>query len=201
MDFNKILDGEGSAPTARGSTCRYRVRLLGFALLLVAAPAFAQIGPERGDDRSLERKSTASGFRKVAFYLPNRVFDFLDIWRFNAGIGLGAGINIRPTKSLQFGLAVYDSVRFGLRGRRAPFWHEQSWEGGIDGMYYEGGETERGFYEFGGTIHFFLVGLDAAFDIEEILDFGCGIFLSDPADDDFLGTIRLVVSDSADDSR
>jgi S-adenosylmethionine synthetase len=44
--------------------------------------------------------------------------------------------------------------------------------------------------DFGGgeiltPIHFIMVGLDMAFDIEEAIDFAFGIFGSDPADDDF----------------
>jgi len=132
-----------------------------------------------------EAPPPASLFRRVLLYVPNRVGDFLDVWRCNVGFGLGLGANIRPTKGLQFGLAAYDSVRVGLRGRRWPFWHEWSLEGGFDGLYVEGGETERGFHEFGGTVHLGVIGLDAAIDIEEALDFGFGFFLSDPACDDF----------------
>jgi len=132
-----------------------------------------------------KKPAEASLLRRVIFYVPSRLADFLDIWRFNAGIGLGLGANIRPTKTLQFGFAAYDSTRFGIRGRRWPFWHEWSLEGGFDGAYQELGDTERGFYEFGGTIHFILVGLDAALNVEEAIDFVFGVFLKDPLDDDF----------------
>ncbi|MCX8035502.1 MAG: hypothetical protein N3D11_00330 [Candidatus Sumerlaeia bacterium] len=118
-------------------------------------------------------------------YFPSRVADLLDIVKCNVGLGLGLCVNVRPTKSLQAGFGAYDSVRIGLRGRRLPFWHEWSSEGGFDGLYWEGGETERGFYEFGGTVHFLIIGLEAALDIEETLDFGLGWFGNDPADDDF----------------
>lgn len=107
------------------------------------------------------------------------------MWRLNVGVGLGIAANLRPTKAMQIGLGAYDSTRFGLRGRRFPFWHEWSLEGGVDGMYEEMGDTERGFYEFGFTAHFILVGLELSFDIEEALDFLCGLAMQDPADDDF----------------
>lgn len=185
VDFNQILARERGDPLARSRISRHRTRLLGFALLLALCPSFVQGAAGRDNVRWSEKESTKAGFRRLVYYLPNRLTDFLDILRINVAFGLGAGINIRPTKGLQLGVAAYDSVRVGLRGRRYPFWHEWSLEGGFDGMYYEGGETERGFYEFGGTIHVLLVGFEAAFDIEEALDFGYGIFLSDPADDDF----------------
>jgi hypothetical protein len=153
------------------------------------APNTAKVNPRdaAGETaRPPEKKPSASDtVPRVVSYVPSRIADFLDIWRFNVGFGLGIGANFRPTKGLQFGVAAYDSTRIGLRGRKVPFWHEWSLEGGLDGMYYELGETERGFYEFGGTIHFILVGFEAAFDIEEALDFAYGLFMSDPADDDF----------------
>jgi hypothetical protein len=127
----------------------------------------------------------ASAFDRVVYYFPSRFADFLDIWKLNGAVGPGIAINLRPTKGLQAGLGAYYATRFGLRGRRTPIWYEESSEGGFDGMYYEGGNTERGFFEFGGTIHFILIGFEMAFDIEEALDFGYGLFLSDPADDDF----------------
>ncbi len=126
-----------------------------------------------------------SALHHLFCYFPSRASDLLDIVKCNVGFGLGLCVNVRPTKSLQAGFGAYDSVRIGLRGRRFPFWHEWSSEGGFDGLYWEGGETERGFYEFGGTVHLLIVGLEAAIDIEETLDFVLGWFGNDPADDDF----------------
>jgi hypothetical protein len=156
------------------------------ALLLVAwtVSTVGAAEARRGRRDRQERSSEVHLFRRILFYVPNRIIDFADVWKLNVGVGLGLGANIRPTKGLQFGIAAYDSVRAGLRGRRLPVWHEWSLEGGFDGMYHEFGETERGFYEFGGTIHLAIIGFEAAVDIEEVLDFGYGLFILDPADDD-----------------
>jgi len=193
VDFNQILktalpgDIPGAGRRRKGPAARGRAQAQSPAVVLFALALSALIVSHptgaAGRDATEERSGTT--WRRIAYYVPNRVVDFLDIWRFNAGVGLGLCINIRPTKGLQAGFGAYDSVRFGLRGRRRPFWHEWSLEGGFDGMYYELGQTERGFYEFGGTIHVLVVGLDAAFDIEEAIDFVYGVFLSDPEDDDF----------------
>ena len=161
------------------------------ALLAVcAATVTASAGePPANEPVAVETSESRQGgyawLKTAALYLPNRVVDFIDVWRLNVGAGLGACVNLRPTKSLQIGFGSYDSVRIGLRGRRFPLWHEWSLEGGFDGMYYELGEAERGFYEFGGTVHLLFIGLDAAVNIEEALDFGYGIFLADPANDDY----------------
>jgi hypothetical protein len=129
--------------------------------------------------------SSPNAVDRVVYYFPSRAADLLDIWKINVAVGPGVAINFRPTKSLQIGLGAYYATRVGLHGRRSPIWYEESSEGGFDGMYYEGGNTERGFHEFGGTIHFLLIGFEMAFDIEEALDFGYGLFMSDPLDDDF----------------
>jgi hypothetical protein len=145
-------------------------------------PAVQKSPAQKPPDKNQQGPNT---FDRIAYYVPSRIADFLDLWKFNGAIGPGIAINLRPTKSLQAGLGAYYATRFGLRGRRYPVWYEESSEGGFDGMYYEGGTTERGFYEFGGTIHFILIGFEMAFDIEEALDFGYGLFMSDPMDDDF----------------
>jgi len=192
---SKRNHGQDAHATQDTAPLRCRMPSLVLAIFLVFGQMLALGAGENRSTRPAQgqpiekppdqNQQTETGFNRVAYYVPSRIADFLDIWRFNVGFGLGLGINIRPTKGLQVGLAAYDSTRIGLRGRRTPFWHEWSLEGGFDGMYYELGETERGFHELGGTIHLILVGFDAAFDIEEALDFAYGLFLSDPADDDF----------------
>ena len=173
----------------RGQYARATVQGLCLALLLVLCP-MVSIGADKSRDKDTTEKQankkeeSRTVWSRVAYYVPSRVADFLDMFRLNVGFGLGLGVNVRPTKGLQAGLGAYDSVRIGLRGRRTPFWHEWSLEGGFDGMYYELGDTERGFFEVGGTVHLLLIGLDVGFDIEEALDFAYGLFLGDPADDD-----------------
>lgn len=187
MDCNQIRISRRrnrSTANARTQFTLTPLLILTFVLLLgSAAPARAS---EYRLKRDTDEGSKPDIFKQIVLYLPNRVIDFVDIWRLNAGVGLGFGLNIRPTKGLQAGVCVYDSVRVGLRGRRFPIWHEWACEWGFSAMYYEHpqSEVERGFYEFGGTIHLGLIGLDAAFDIEEVLDFGSGFILYDPADDD-----------------
>lgn len=186
MDCNQIRNARRKHPgVIRGQTHSRSIRRLAATFVLLVSATCTLQASEYRVERDSEDEDKPRLFQRVILYLPNRVVDFVDIWRFNVGVGLGLGINLRPTKGLQAGLAAYDSVRIGVRGRRFPLWHEWSLEGGFDGMYEELGETERGFYEFGGTIHLGLIGLDAAIDIEEILDFGYGVFLSDPAADDF----------------
>ncbi|MBM3333559.1 hypothetical protein FJY63_02755 [Candidatus Sumerlaeota bacterium] len=195
-DFNRILSPD--VPNTMLGPTRIVKRLAWPAALALCSVfmfgASEQTGnpPQRkaatpvGSRAAVPQKNPQqTSFDRIMYYVPSRVADFIDMWRLDVGFGLGLGINLRPTKGLQVGLAAYDSTRIGLRGRRTPVWHEWSLEGGFDGMYQELGETERGFHEFGGTIHVVLVGLEAALDIEEAIDFVLGLFGGDPADDDF----------------
>jgi len=62
-------------------------------------------------DNKKEGNSIAS---KALLYLPNRILDFLDIFRLNVAIGPGLGLNVRATKFAQIGAETYISARVGL---------------------------------------------------------------------------------------
>ena len=70
---------------------------------------------------------------QVLLWPPNRVLDFIDIFKLDVGIGPTAGVVIRVT---QWGQAGYRqpipfSLRGGLFGRRMPFLIETSNEIGL----------------------------------------------------------------------
>ena len=128
--------------------------------------------------------------RMILLYPVNRVLDVLDIFRLNVGAGPGFGLNLRATKFVQVGMENYFSVRAGLgkRGgllvpRYGLFYTESELLTMGIGPLYTGG-WQRGMTEVGGTIHLGIVGIDAAIDLSEILDFLGGFVFIDFRGDD-----------------
>lgn len=158
-----------------------------------------QYGPSEADKKKIEAatdekakddKDGKSIPRLILLYPVNRVLDLLDIFRVNVGVGPGFGLNLRATKFVQVGLENYFSVRAGLgkRGgllvpRYGLFYTETELLTMGVGPLYTGG-WQRGMTEVGGTAHLGIVGVDAAIDLSEILDFLGGFVFIDFKGDD-----------------
>lgn len=132
-------------------------------------------------------------FVDALLYLPNRVFDLLDVVRCRARIGPGVAASARVTEVAQVFAGSYASVFAGMPGprlRRRPKLPvgleshngasvsiaDATVDGGI-GPDYSPTEVGLGF-------HILLLGVDIGFDPVEIVDFVAGIFTVDLRDDD-----------------
>lgn len=135
--------------------------------------------------------STAEG---ALLYVPNRVFDLVDIVRARARVGPGAAISIRATDVVDLNLGAYTTVYAGLPGPRReptiplPVFLEvlAVAEVGLLGV-----STGMGFgpdyspTEFGLGIHAALIGIDIGVDPIEFADFILGFLTIDLREDDF----------------
>ena len=141
----------------------------------------------------VEDEETHSIFHKLLWYLPNRVFDILDIVRLRVRVGPGVAVGIRATKLAQVYVGSYASIYAGLPGPRLrPF---PKLPAGIEtnsgatvsvvdatvgaGLGPDYSPTEFG---FGGQVA--LIGLDFGIDPYEIVDFAAGLLALDLRDDD-----------------
>jgi hypothetical protein len=127
-------------------------------------------------------------------YVPNRVFDALDLVRLRARVGPGRGATLRAGDRLEMLRGDYRTVFAGLPGPRrdrlprlpvgldvrhpydpdAPDRTPRGW--GDPG--YGRGELTAGF-QLG------FLGLELGVDVRQIFDFGFGLIGLDPSDDDW----------------
>jgi hypothetical protein len=130
----------------------------------------------------------------IAFYVPNRIFDVLDVVRARARVGGGLAVGARATKVAAVFIGSYSSIYVGAQGPRGR--PEVPWPFGVDektgiqvsvvdrstsgdfGPRYSTTEVGAGFQLFG-------VGLDVGVDAFEILDLATGLLLIDLRDDDY----------------
>lgn len=144
--------------------------------------------PEEKDRKKSRKKKRFKPFRlihKTITYPFNRVLDLMDCFRLNVGVGPGIGVNVRCTPALRLGVAIYDSLRFGIHKRNFPVYRESSLEAGICMAYIQLGDADRDRMEVGASLHLILIGADIAIDFEEVGDFFAGIFTIDHKNDDF----------------
>ncbi len=132
--------------------------------------------------------------RKILWYVPNRVMDFLDIFRLRVRFGPGLAANVRATDYGAFYAGHYDSVYVGLPGPRYP--HRVRSPVGresLTGLILAGVDAtddtlhgpEYGASEFNAGVHLLVVGVEVGIDPLEIWDFLAGWFLLDPIRDDY----------------
>ena len=131
---------------------------------------------------------------KTAFYLPNRIFDLMDIFRLRLGVGPGLSAGARATKIAQAYVGAQTSVYVGLPGPRQsasiPFpagleSHNGLALGPVDATANMWAGPNYSSTEIGASVFPFIFGLDFGFDPWELVDFGVGIFGFDLRDDDF----------------
>lgn len=129
----------------------------------------------------------------VALYIPNRVFDLLDIVRARVRVGPGVAVGLRATELADLFLGTYGSVWAGIHGPRGDatipwpvgFESKSGLEASVADMTVEGGiGPDYGDTEFGISLHALLVGIDVGLDPLELVDFPLGFFGIDIEDDD-----------------
>jgi hypothetical protein len=127
----------------------------------------------------------------ILFYIPNRVFDILDIVRLRLRVGPGISVGVRATKPASAFLGTHLTVWAGLHGPRGrrwlplPFGFEARSGAQVSvadlaksGCYY--GPLEVGF-----ETQLFLLGPNVGIAPYELLDCLAGFFLIDLQNDDF----------------
>lgn len=151
-------------------------------------PAWAQDEPAAEDD---DEDSLLVG---ALLYLPNRIFDVLDIVRARVRLGPGFAVGVRATEFADVFVGSYLSVWAGLHGPRG--WTGIPWPAGLEsrtGVELSVADAtidgpigpDYGTAEFGLGGQLGLIGVDLGVDPFEILDFVLGLFTVDLGEDDF----------------
>ncbi|MCB0360350.1 MAG: hypothetical protein KDD44_11965, partial [Bdellovibrionales bacterium] len=123
----------------------------------------------------------------VLLYIPNRIFDLIDIFRIDVGLGISAGATLRLTSYGQAGYRVIDpwSLRCGLQGRDWPIFVERGKEHGFGPDFIRTSGRTSTPYEVGAGVDLGVAGAYAGISIDELADFMGGIFLLDFKNDDY----------------
>ena len=178
------------------SRTKFALRWLSAALCCAAllCPTGASAQEERDEQVVKNVRTDRSIGEVILFYLPNRVFDLLDLIRLRVRVGPGIAVSARATEGVDVGLGSYASIFAGLPGPRSsvrvplPVGLE-SYSGialgpgkaQIENDYLPGYSTT----EFGASVQALLVGLDVGVDPFEAVDLLAGFFLVDLRGDDF----------------
>lgn len=193
--------------SCRGSVSRVGARSLVGAILLTIASAFAgcagkaaqdpgpptQQDPGPPPDAQPEHRHGVG--HAILFWLPNRVFDVLDIVRARVRVGPGWTLSARATELLDVNMGAHATVFAGLRGPRGrpqipwPFGIEKF--AGVEVSIADGTQEEAehaphyGLAEVGVGFQVLIIGVDIGVDVFEAGDFLLGILFFDPMNDDF----------------
>lgn len=130
---------------------------------------------------------------KVLMYIPNRIFDLVDIVRVRARVGPGMAVGVRATSVADLYFGAYTSVFAGLpgprMGREIPIPAGLETKSGVEASVADA--TLEGDFgpkyspsEFGASLHIIIVGADVGIDPVEIVDFLGGIVNLDLRKDD-----------------
>jgi len=152
-------------------------------MLLTVLCTLAQMGsPARAE---------AGVITSIVCYIPNRVFDLLDIVRFRLRVGPGISAGVRATELLSGYAGVHSSLYVGLRGPRGE--KEIPWPLGFDNragaqVSLADASTGEPYYdplEVGLEAQPLIAGVNIGIGFFEILDFITGLVFIDLTGDDF----------------
>jgi hypothetical protein len=137
------------------------------------------------------RQAEAGVIKGIVLYIPNRVFDVLDIVRLRLRVGPGLSAGVSATELADVFVGAHTSVYAGLRGSRGK--PEIPWPFGIENR--AGAEvsvldaTASNVYNdplgFGAQGQLGIIGINFALNVYDILDLFTGFVLIDIAKDDF----------------
>ncbi|MBN8550447.1 MAG: hypothetical protein J0M12_14125 [Deltaproteobacteria bacterium] len=172
---------------------------LPLSIMATCSPAAAEDSDEGDVETAASPKSAWGDFKvgtppedehtpvwkQIVLWVPNRVLDFIDIFRVDVGAGAAVGAVVRVTKYGQVGMRAVAplSVRVGDFGRRAPILLEHSSEMGIGPLYLESKDRKICTFELGAGVDIF-VGAYGGVCVDEIVDFAGGLFFLDMKKDD-----------------
>lgn len=137
------------------------------------------------------RPAQAGVVKNAVLYVPNRVFDLLDIVRLRVRVGPGISAGVRATRPLSAYLGFHSSVFVGLPGPRGR--QKIPWPVGYDlrsGAQASIADASTGtpYYdplEVGLEVQPIILGVNAGIGVFEILDFFTGFVFIDLQGDDF----------------
>ena len=140
---------------------------------------------------SLPPQAEAGAVKTILLYVPNRVFDILDIARLRLRVGPGLSVGARATKPATVFAGAHTTVWAGLHGPRGKVrpWLPLGFEGSggaqvsaadaaLGGPYY-------GPLEVGLESQLLILGGSLGVAPYELIDFVAGIFLIDLQGDDY----------------
>lgn len=172
-----------------------RAALVGLAFL--AGSAFG--GQEEAPAEPASSEAGAPAFepkpfwKRVLYYLPNRVLDATDVFRLRARVGPGVAVGVRATEYADFYAGTYSSAFIGLPGPRHPE-KLRPWAGqeGRTGLVFFGVDatdaTDFGpgyaDAEVAAEAQVAIVGASFSFDAAELLDLVYGFATIDIRRDD-----------------
>lgn len=125
---------------------------------------------------------------QILLWVPNRILDFIDIFRVDVGAGMSFGAVARVTKYGQVGMRAVApvSLRVGDFGRQVPVLFEHSSEMGVGPLYLDSKDRKVCTLELGVGADLFL-GVYGGVCVDEIADFAAGLFFIDFKKDDLEG--------------
>ena len=157
------------------------------AMMLLVAPCIAQ----EAEAEAAVEESTGI-LHKIVMYVPNRVFDVMDILRLRVRVGAGVSANARATQLADISLGGHKTVYVGLPGPRrdrtlpmivgaetqiATLLSNEDEDANVNDPDYSS-------TEIGGGVQAVLVGVEVGIDPLEIVDLLAGLFFIDLTDDD-----------------
>lgn len=175
---------------------RIQLAALGLAAALLAVPVpgacdeAPSTTPAEPPPAEIERER-----HPVLMYIPNRIFDILDLVRLRVRVGPGLTVQARATDALDVVLGAHATIFAGVPGPRGsprinlPVGIETFAGAEVSAV---GNKTEAGWskpyygpLEVGAGVQAAILGLDLGIDPLEILDFAAGIVFLDLLDDDY----------------
>ncbi len=149
---------------------------------------------DEGDDGGEGRGFFGTVIHQVIFYIPNRVFDLVDVVRLRVRVGPGAAGLLRLTTAADLFLGSYISAWAGLPGPRLakgipiPFGMESRNGAALSFLKLTAQGSLGPEYSWSELViggHLILIGLDVGIDPVEIADFATGLIFIDIRGDDF----------------
>ena len=172
---------------------------LALALLALSAPLARAQAQEPPPPAPSPQGSAAPSEPKrerhpVLMYIPNRIFDILDIVRLRVRVGPGLAVGARATEAVDANLGAYASIFAGIPGPRGrpkinlPIGLENyaGAEVSVVGTSDEGSHRPHyGALEVGAGVQAAILGLDIGIDPGEIVDLATGLLFIDIIGDDY----------------
>ena len=140
-------------------------------------------------------KESKSFGHRLLFWIPNRVFDVLDIVRLRVRVGPGISAGVRVTELADVTIGAHATLYAGIHGPRSQ--PEIPWPIGpetlatVEVSVLEAGNDEGRFgpqygpAEVGLGTQLGIIGFDVGVEPYDVLDLAAGIFTFDPKGDDF----------------
>lgn len=165
------------------------------ALPLASSAQTAEPAPTTATPEATSGSEPKSLGHRLVFWLPNRVFDVLDLVRLRVRLGPGFTIGVRATELVDVNLGSHATVWAGLHGPRST--PQIPWPLGLEtfaGMEVSVADVgtdedkhgpQYGPLEIGLGTQLVIVGFDLGVEPYDALDLVLGILTLDPKGDDF----------------